>query len=103
MVTDGTGSADSTICCVELTSIRVIPTQIEKPPRHSCAPAASIPHRRSPIGNPNSLSHPEGIQRRLIDRRRRGEPLIGLVGGERLPGQRPEQSIHLTRVVAHLL
>ena len=34
----------------------------------------------------NRLSHPEGIERRLIDRRRRGESLIGLVGGERLPG-----------------
>src|SRR5438552_15431177 len=50
-----------------------------------------------------TLSHPEGIERRLIDRRRRGEPLIGLVGGERLAGQRPEQSIHLTPVIAHLL
>src|SRR5437870_13443769 len=50
-----------------------------------------------------SLSHPEGIERRLIDRRRRSEPLIGLVGGERLAGQRPEQSIHLTSVIAHLL
>src|SRR2546422_1514239 len=50
-----------------------------------------------------TLSHPEGIERRLIDRRRRSEPLIGLVGGERLAGQRPEQSIHLTSVIAHLL
>src|SRR5438034_5473129 len=50
-----------------------------------------------------TLSHPEGIECRLVDRRRRGEPLIGLVGGERLPGQRPEQSIHLTLVIAHLL
>src|SRR6266496_1195656 len=30
MVTDGTGSGDSTICCVEPKSIRVIPTQVEK-------------------------------------------------------------------------
>src|SRR4029453_12199633 len=30
MVIDGTGSADSTICCVEPTSIRAIPTQVEK-------------------------------------------------------------------------
>src|SRR6266498_2640977 len=101
MVTDGTGSADSTICCVEPISIRVIPTQIEKPPKHLCTPAASIPNRQSAIANP--LSHPEGIERRLIDRRRRGEPLIGLVGGERLAGQRPEQSIHVTPVIAHLL
>ena len=49
------------------------------------------------------LSHPEGIERRLIDYRRRGEPLIGLIGGERLAGQRSEQSIHFTRVIAHLL
>jgi hypothetical protein len=34
------------------------------------------------------LAHPEGIERRLIDRRRRGEPVIGLIGGKRLPGQR---------------
>src|SRR4029453_3314983 len=27
------------------------------------------------------LSHPEGIERRLVDRRCRGEPVIGLVGG----------------------
>src|SRR6202011_2179644 len=40
---------------------------------------------------------------RLVDHRRRGESLISLVGGERFPGQRPEQSIHFTSVVAHLL
>src|SRR6266699_6506457 len=34
MVTDGTGSADSTICCVEPTSIGVIPTQVEKRTQH---------------------------------------------------------------------
>src|SRR5439155_10261164 len=49
------------------------------------------------------LSHPEGIECRLVDHRRRGEPLFGLVGGERLSGHRPEQSIHLTLVIAHLL
>src|SRR5438067_2701737 len=49
------------------------------------------------------LAQPEGIECRLVDRRRRGEPLIGLVSGERLPGHRPEQSIHLTLVIAHLL
>src|SRR5438477_2914633 len=49
------------------------------------------------------LCQPKGIECRLVDHRRRGQPLIGLVGGECLPGQRPEQSIHLTRVVAHLL
>jgi hypothetical protein len=32
------------------------------------------------------LSHPEGIERRLIDRRCRCEPVVGLVGGERLAG-----------------
>jgi hypothetical protein len=36
------------------------------------------------------LAHPEGIERRLVDRGCRGEPLVGLVGGERFPGQRPE-------------
>src|SRR5439155_1138153 len=36
-------------------------------------------------------------------RRRRGETLIGLASGERLPGHRPEQPIHLTLVIAHLL
>src|SRR6266511_1668034 len=41
------------------------------------------------------LSHPKGIERRLVDRRCRVEPVIGLVGGERLAGQRPEQSIHV--------
>jgi hypothetical protein len=40
MLIDGIGSADSTICCVEPASIKRIPPQIEKPPRHSCAPAA---------------------------------------------------------------
>src|SRR6266404_5878789 len=50
-----------------------------------------------------SLAHPEGIQCRLVDRRRRGEPLISLISGERLPGHRPEQSIHVTLVIAHLL
>jgi hypothetical protein len=49
------------------------------------------------------LAHPECIERRLVDRRCLGEPLVGLVGGERLPRQRPEQSIHLTLVIAHLL
>src|ERR1700680_2550660 len=49
------------------------------------------------------LAQPEGIERRLVDRRRRGEPLIGLVGGKRLARHRPEQSIHLTLVIAHLL
>jgi hypothetical protein len=33
MVTDGTGSADSTICCVESILIRAILTQVEKPKR----------------------------------------------------------------------
>src|SRR5438445_5329902 len=49
------------------------------------------------------LAQPEGIECRLVDRRRGGEPLIGLVGGERLPGHRPKQPIHLTLVIAHLL
>src|ERR1700736_109039 len=49
------------------------------------------------------LAQPEGIERRLVDHRRRGEPLIGLGGGERLPGHPPEQAIHLTLVIAHLL
>src|SRR5207247_4839223 len=39
----------------------------------------------------------------LVNRRRCGEPLISLIGGERFPGHRPEQSIHFTLVVAHLL
>ena len=38
----------------------------EKPPRHSRAPAASRQYL--------TLSHPEGIECRLVDRRRRGEP-----------------------------
>src|SRR5206468_10784487 len=49
------------------------------------------------------LSHPEGIERRLVDCRSRGKSLVGLVGTERLAGYRPEQSIHVTPVVAHLL
>jgi hypothetical protein len=36
------------------------------------------------------LSHPKGIERRLIDHGRSGEPSIGLVASQRLPGQRPE-------------
>src|SRR5438128_6338744 len=74
---------------------RLFAPKTEKPPRHLCAPAASRQYL--------TLSHAEGIERRLVDRRRRSEPLIGLVGGECLPGQRPEQSIHLTLVIAHLL
>ena len=78
----------------------------EKPPRHPCAPAASRKYFSLSVFQRFSFclsSHSEGIERRLIDRCRRGEPLIGLVGGDRLPGQRPEQSIHLTLVIAHLL
>src|SRR5919204_92472 len=41
------------------------------------------------------LSHPERIERRLIDRRCRGEPVIGLIGGQRLARQRPEQPVYL--------
>jgi hypothetical protein len=36
----GTGSGDSTICCVEPTLIKRILPQIENPPSHSCAAAA---------------------------------------------------------------
>src|SRR5205823_2795766 len=103
MVTDGTGSADSTICCVEPTSIRVIPTPVEKPPKHSCTPAASRNISAFQFFSFSTLAQPEGIECRLVDRCRRGEPLIGLVSGERLPGHRPEQPIHLTLVIAHLL
>src|SRR5205814_3208437 len=49
------------------------------------------------------LAHAEGVERWLVDRCRRGESLIGLIGGERFPGHRPEQSIHFALVVAHLL
>src|SRR5437762_11146667 len=50
-----------------------------------------------------ALSHPEGIERRLVDRRCRGESVIALVSGKRFAGQWPEQSVHLTLVIAHLL
>src|SRR5439155_27297418 len=50
-----------------------------------------------------ALAHAKGIERRLIDRCRSGESVIGLVSGQRLSGQWPEQSIHLTLVIAHLL
>jgi hypothetical protein len=49
------------------------------------------------------LCQPERIKRRLVDYGRCGQSLIGLVAGDRLPGQRPEQSIDLTLVIAHLL
>src|SRR5205807_7329841 len=48
-------------------------------------------------------AHPERIERRFVDHCRRSKSLISLVSGERFPGQRPEQSIHLTSVIAHLL
>src|SRR5437763_4956897 len=50
-----------------------------------------------------ALSHPEGIERRLVDRRCRGESVIALVSGKRFAGQWPEQTVHLTLVIAHLL
>ena len=50
-----------------------------------------------------TLCQVEGIERRLVDYRRRGKPLIGLISGERFPSQRSEQSIHFTCVIAHLL
>ena len=39
MVTAGTGSADSTICCVGPTSTRAIPTRIEQAERQAANPA----------------------------------------------------------------
>src|SRR5713101_9042714 len=51
----------------------------------------------------SSSAHPERIERRLVDHCRHGESLISLISGERLPGQWPEQSIHFTSVIAHLL
>jgi hypothetical protein len=100
------GSADSIICCVEPTSIKRIRARIEnkrnkeKPPGHVLVPwrlresnFLSSTFFGAPGGRalPNrNLSHPEGIERRLIDRCCRGEPLVALVGGERLAGQRPE-------------
>ena len=50
-----------------------------------------------------NLRQVEGIERRLVDYRRRSKPLISLVSGERFPSQRSEQSIHITCVIAHLL
>jgi len=70
----------------------------EKPPGHSCAPAASQIYLSNFL-----LAHSKCIERRLVDRLCLGEPLVGLVGGERLAGQRPEQSIHVTPVIPHLL
>src|SRR5438477_4768625 len=51
----------------------------------------------------SSSAHPERIERRLVDHRRHGESLISLISGERLPGHWPEQSVHFTSVIAHLL
>src|SRR5205085_5115009 len=61
--------------------------------------------QRLNILNPSTspLAHAERIERRLIDHRRRLKSLIGLISGQRLPSQRPEQSIHLALVIAHLL
>src|SRR5262245_4035560 len=50
-----------------------------------------------------SLRQSEGIERRLVDCSRRGEPIIRLISGERVTSHRPEQSIHFTCVIAHLL
>ena len=50
-----------------------------------------------------SLRQSERNECRLVDCRRRGEPLVGLIGGERLSGQRPQQSVYFTCVVTHLL
>src|SRR5438309_1383088 len=54
------------------------------------------------LANPSS-AHPERIERRFIDHCRHSEPLISLISGERLPGHWPEQSVHFTSVIAHLL
>src|SRR5437868_3503054 len=70
-------------------------SQNRKPPSDSCA--------RRLLFQIVVLRQSERIERRLVDYRRRGEPLIGLISGERLPSQRSEQSIHLTFVIAHLL
>src|SRR6266478_2644722 len=51
----------------------------------------------------SSSAHPERVERRLIDHCRRCESLISLISGDRLPGQWPEQSVHFTSVIAHLL
>src|SRR5207302_9557345 len=51
----------------------------------------------------SSSTHPERIERRLVDHCRHGESLISLISGDRLPGQWPEQSVHFTSVIAHLL
>ena len=50
-----------------------------------------------------SLRQSERNECRLVDCRRRGKPLVGLIGGERLSGQRPQQSVYFTCVVTHLL
>src|SRR5262249_59986880 len=42
-------------------------------------------------------------ERRLIDRRCRGKPVLGLIARQRVSRQWPEQSIHFTPVIAHLL
>src|SRR5438132_5187961 len=51
----------------------------------------------------SSSAHPERVERRLVCHCRHGESLISLISGERLPGHWPEQSVHFTSVIAHLL
>jgi hypothetical protein len=62
-----------------------------------------IPARGGFLIDSFNLRQVEGIERRLVDYRRRSKPLIGLVSGKRFPGHRSEQSIHFTCVIAHLL
>src|SRR5205823_5754540 len=91
MVTGGTESADSTISCVEPTSIRKRTTWLEKQTEKRKAARALSAPRRLLKSNLSKflLAHPEGIERRLVDRCRLSEPIISLVSGERLPSQRP--------------
>src|SRR6266480_3730045 len=94
---------DDAMVVIKRADTRASTPETEKPPKHSCTPAASRNISAFQFFSFSMLAQPEGIECRLVDHRRRGEPLIGLVSGERLPGHRPEQSIHLTLVIAHLL
>ena len=82
---------NSSLC---LLTFPIVP-KTKKPPRHSCA-------RRLLVDSFN-LRESEGIERRLVDCRCHRKPVVRLISGERFPSQRPEQPIHLTCVIAHLL
>src|SRR5437899_8924114 len=94
---------DDAMVVIKRADTRAPTPETEKPPKHSCTPAASRNISAFQFFSFSMLAQPEGIECRLVDHRRRGKPLIGLVSGERLPGHRPEQPIHLTLVIPHLL